>query len=391
MRILLVHDRIGDLGGAEANVRIVAEGLARRGHEVALLHGQGTGQGEERFHRVFAQRFDWTGGAGAAWAAARAWAPEVVYVHKLARLDLLNDLVCSQLPLVRMVHDHDMWCQRSSRYFPWSRTACTRTAGWGCAMTCSVVRGSGPLGIKLAWPGLKLRELELCRRFDRHITVTGFMRDELVRHGIDATTVSILPPVPRPAPDGFQADHAGRTILYVGQLLRGKGVDFLLRACARLTQPDWRLVVIGDGSHRAACASLASSLGIAGRVEFTGWVQQEELHRFYAHARCAVVPSVWPEPIATIGLELMHHALPVVGFDSGGMADWLDDGKVGYLVPPRDVAAMAGRIDRLLGDRGLAARLGAEGLARARAGLVVERYYDEVAAILTACARARAA
>ena len=101
-------------------------------------------------------------------------------------------------------------------------------------------------------------------------------------------------------------------------------------------------------SAKAPIVNAASNwhaLGIAERVTFTGWIPQEQLHEAYAHARCAVIPSLWPEPIATVGLELLHHGLPVVGFDAGGIGDWLRHEELGLLVPWNDTRNMAAAID----------------------------------------------
>jgi glycosyltransferase involved in cell wall biosynthesis len=92
---------------------------------------------------------------------------------------------------------------------------------------------------------------------------------------------------------------------------------------------------------------------------------------------------VWPEPIATIGLEYLHHALPVVAFDVGGMSDWLRDGENGFSVPAWDLATLAERLDRLLGDGDLARRQGAAGQAQARATFDREGHLDALSALLT--------
>ena len=383
MRICFVHDVIGDLGGAEANVRHAATGLAGQGHEVALLHGKETGAGMARFHNLFQRRYDWQSQGMDAVAAALAWAPDVIYVHKLANIDVLERLVASHIPLVRMVHDHEMYCGRSYRYLPWNRKPCTKTAGWGCLSTCAVVRNrDGVLPLKLNWPGDKLRELELCRQFDRHIVVTPFMAKELIQHGFDAERISILPPVPRAAPADFTADYRDPEVLYVGQLIRGKGVDALIRSLAQCAAPDWRARIIGEGPHRQHCEQLAKRLGIADRVTFTGWIPQERLHEAYAHARCAVIPSLWPEPIATVGLELLHHGLPVVGFDAGGIGDWLRHGEVGLLVPWNDTRNMAAAIDSLIADQALAQHYGRNGREMAQREWIYDNYVHDLAFIL---------
>lgn len=384
MKVLFVHDLMGELGGAEANVRHVARGLRERGCELALLYGEETRSGAQTFAALFEPRFSWAAhGSAAATSGALGWRPDVVYVNKLARIEVLELLVDSGLPLVRMVHDHELYCQRSYRYFPWNRRICTRRAGYHCALTCGVLVARGRMPpLRLAWPGRKLRELELCRRFRRHLVVTNFMRRELELHGFDPSRITILPPVPRAAPPGYRPSYREPLVLYVGQLIRGKGVDVMLRALRHCRVPGWRCLVVGEGSHRRVCERVVQAQGLADRVTFVGWVDQDELHRYYENARVAVVPSVWPEPIATIGLELMQHSLPVVAFRVGGIEDWLKDGENGYLVPLWDLRALAARVDDLLGDPERCRRMGADGLSKALQWHQQERYFDQLYQLL---------
>jgi len=389
VRVLMVHYRCGDLGGAEANARHCANGLKQRGVEVALLHGGSTGKGEERFLESFSGSFDWSSGAWRdAFDRALAFRPDVIYVHKLDHLGVLEALTECGVPLVRMVHDHDMYCQRSARYFPWNRKICTRKAGYACAVTCSVVRDhEGPLPIKLVRPGVKLRELELCRRFNHHVVVTTFMKRELELHEFPGEHISILPPVPKAAAAGYQARYTEPLVLFVGQLLRGKGVDMMIRALGQCRAAGWRALIIGDGSHRPACEAVVDELGLRDRVRFTGWVDQDSLKNYYENARVAVIPSLWPEPIATIGLELMQHAIPIVAFDAGGVSDWLIHGENGYLVPLIDTRQMASRIDELLQDPALARRMGADGLEKGKRWHDQESYFDGLRELLADQAR----
>ena len=140
--------------------------------------------------------------------------------------------------------------------------------------------------------------------------------------------------------------------------------------------------IIGEGPHRAHCEQLATKLGLSDRVTFTGWIPQEHLHEAYAHARCAVVPSLWPEPIATVGLELLHHGLPVVAFDAGGIGDWLKHREVGFLIPWNDHKEMALAIDQLLKNRPLAQKMGMAGRQLAEQNWVYHNYLNDLEFVL---------
>jgi glycosyltransferase involved in cell wall biosynthesis len=369
MRILFVHERFGALGGAEANAVITAGEFKTKGHEVGILHGPGTGKSEDRWEQVFSWRrlISGSGADSGAFikAAVREYRPDVIYVHKMADLSVIKALLDSKLPLVRMVHDHDIYCMRSYKYFYRSREICTRAATAYCIYGCGafVARNHG-VGFPLKYVSYtdKKREIELNREFDRMVVVTDFMRAELLKNGFDPNRIEIHPPVPRPGDPNLRSSFSERNlIVYAGQIIRGKGVDLLIESLAMLKSP-FECIILGEGSHRGYCEELARKLGIADRVTFKGFVPQDELKNYYRECSVVAVSSVWPEPIATIGLEVMRYALPVVAFDAGGIRDWLFNDVNGFLVPWMDRKAYAAGIDRLLQDKALARSMGQQGL-----------------------------
>ncbi|MHC1762944.1 MAG: glycosyltransferase family 4 protein [Verrucomicrobiia bacterium] len=374
MRLLFVHERFGALGGAESNACITASELSQRGHVVGLAHGSGTGKDEAGWAKIFQTRFPLASGATGKIieAALKEFSPDVVYVHKMADLELIGALVDSKKPLVRMVHDHDIYCMRSYKYFYWSRRICTRPLTPYCVFPCGafVARDrQGRLPVRYVSYSDKKREVQLNQRFHRLVVVSHYMKEELLRNGFDPRRIEIHPPVPRMGDCTLRSSFSERNlILFAGQIIRGKGVDVLLRALARVQVP-FECVILGEGSHRRACERLSAKLGLTGRVTFKGFVPQAELKEYYRNCSVMALSSVWPEPIATIGLEAMRYALPVVAFDAGGVRDWLLDGQNGFLVPWMDVDAFANRLGRLLLDKKLAKKMGECGFAMA-----VERF-----------------
>jgi glycosyltransferase involved in cell wall biosynthesis len=368
MRLLFVHERFGALGGAEANAFITAREMKARGHSVALLHGAPTGRGERDWSSTFEICYGLDKAENRSEVTRRALAefePELVYVHKMADLKVIETLLDSGVPLIRMVHDHDIYCMRSYKYSYFSRKICTRAASAYCIFPCGgfVNRNHGP-GFPLKFTSLseKKREIALNQRFDRMIVVSEFMKQELIRNGVDPKKIGIYPPIPPAVEASLRSTFSDRNlIIYAGQIIRGKGVDVLLESLALLTVP-FECIILGDGSHKAYCEKLARRLRLSDRVHFKGFVPQEELKNYYRECSVVAVSSVWPEPIATIGLEVMRYALPVVAFDAGGIKDWLKDGTNGFLVKWMDRAAFANGIQTLLLDKSLAKEMGERGL-----------------------------
>lgn len=374
MKLLYVHERFGALAGAEANAFITAQEIGKRGHEIGILHGPGTGKNEEGWNAVFSSRFSLEAAepGEATKAALREFEPDVVYVHKMADLRVIQALVDSGRPLVRMVHDHDIYCMRSYKYNYFTREICTRAAGPACIFPClaSVVKNSGG-GFPLKWVSYaaKKREIALNQEFKRMVVVTEYMRDELLKNGFDRDRIEIHAPVPRMGDPDLRSSFSDRNlILYAGQIIRGKGVDVLLESLAKVKSP-FECIILGDGNHKAYCEELSRRLGLDDRVHFKGFIPQEELKGYYRECSVVALSSLWPEPIATIGLEVMRYALPVVGFDAGGIKDWLKDGFNGYLVPWMNRDVFAQRLDELLQDKEKAKRLGENGFE-----FVSERY-----------------
>jgi glycosyltransferase involved in cell wall biosynthesis len=306
--------------------------------------------------------------------AVRRERPDLIYVHKCISVPVLEALVASGVSLVRMEHDHDIYCMRRYKYFPWSRRICRKKAGLCCLFPCLAFvardRSKGRFGIK--W--VSYREQQQCiqinKAFSAYFVVTEYMREELVRQGFEPGRIHVFPPIPLPRLATFTPSFSSRNrIIFAGQIIRGKGLDVLLRSLKLCREP-FELVVLGSGSHQAYCETLSRQLGLEHSVRFPGFVSQEELIGFYADASLVVVPSVWPEPIATVGLEVLRCGLPVVGFDAGGIRDWLRDGETGYLIPWMDTRVLAERIDVLLKDKELARRLGEQGRE------FVDRVYD---------------
>lgn len=366
MKLLMVHEKLGAFGGAEANVLLVGRELKRHGHEVALLHGPSTGQGEMAWREVFAPSFP-IGNSPATAATQKAlWSfePDVVFVHKLADLEAIEALVASGTPLVRMVHDHDLCCMRSYKYSVFNRQICHRAVSRYCMFPCCAFlkRQRGGL-LPFRWVSYrnKQRELRLNRQFHRVLVATEYMKGELLRNGFDAARVEVHPPVTAAPSQTFSSTFSDRNrIIYAGQVIRGKGVDVLLESLAKVTTP-FECFIVGDGNHRRYCEALSKKLMLSDRVHFVGFVPQEKLAEYYREATAAVLSSVWPEPFGAVGLEAMRFGVPVVGFDAGGIREWLISGYNGYLVPWMDRDAFALRVQELLTNKKLAREMGDRG------------------------------
>ena len=183
-----------------------------------------------------------------------------------------------------------------------------------------------------------------------------------------------------------------RIVLSAGRLVRRKGVDTLLRACAALppSLPPPVVVVAGDGPDRPRLEALARGLRLP--VRFLGRVPDAELPALYSAADLFVL-AAREEPdgdVEGFGLVLLEAAAcgtPAVACRSGGVPDAVDDGVSGLLVGPDDPAALAAGLTRVLSDESLRRWLSCGARARAArsgwdatAAAIVRRLEDDEAA-----------
>lgn len=144
----------------------------------------------------------------------------------------------------------------------------------------------------------------------------------------------------------------------VGRLVPIKGLSYLLEAIhkvARVTEKELRLLVIGDGPMREQLESQVSALGLGGKVRFLGW--RFDLEKLYADLDIVVLSSL-NEGTPFSLIEAMSAGKAVVATSVGGVPDVVEDGRGGLLVPPKNPAAMADAILRLINDVNLRNCLG---------------------------------
>jgi teichuronic acid biosynthesis glycosyltransferase TuaC len=207
-------------------------------------------------------------------------------------------------------------------------------------------------------PGVRTMLRWTFPRASRVVTVSRDLADRVTALGCPAGRVVMVPNgvdralfQPR---DRGQARLAlgqapeGKWIVYVGRLEPAKGVNELLAAFARLTQPQLKLALVGEGSLRAQCQQAAAA---DPRILVPGGRPLDEVGRWMAAADLVTLPS-WREGTPNVILEALASGRPVVATRVGGIPDVVErsglDGLLGELVPPRDEGALTAALVRVL-------------------------------------------
>jgi phosphatidylinositol alpha-mannosyltransferase len=367
VRILLACPYAWDVaGGVQTHVRELAAALVARDHEVAIVaptrtrHPVAPTTGRHPTLHVVGRTvtLPWGGTVVTlcpSYASFRrvrdivaTFRPDVVHVHEpfLPSTSMLAALV-SDVPVVATFHAFKERSLVMQGMTPLLRIVCRRI--------------SAPIAVSATARALPARVLPgPIAIVPNGVCLARFRR---ARCPIDG-----LPP--------------GRIVLWVHRLEPRKGFAIALRAFTALaaTLDDVHLVVIGEGSARAAQTSIPSEL--RHRVHMLGAVRDEDLPRYHAAADVFIAPAIGQESFGLALVEAMAAGLPVVASDIRGYREVVHPGVDGLLVPPADPSALAAALHRVLTDPELAASLARAGRMRA------ERYsWDVVAPTLGAIYR----
>lgn len=332
----------------------------------------------------------------------RTFAPDVLFMHGLGDPALEAQLL-DIAPAVAVQHNYHGTCISGSKTMSWPHVrACDRRFGPACLALYFPRRcgGLNPLTMAQLYAAQTAR-LATLRRCAAIVTLSGHMREELLRQALPAERVHVIPPFVAGRPvhaDEPTSSNAEIRLLFLGRLEPLKGVGRLLDALPLVADALGRrvvLTVVGDGAERRSLEAQARRLEATQpsvSVRFTGWQQGESRDRLLAGSHALVVPSLWPEPFGLVGLEAAVAGVPAVAFDTGGIGDWLKDGVTGCLARAEGArpGALAEAIARCVGDAGEHARL-ARGAQASATHWTVERHLTSLESVLERAARSAAA
>lgn len=390
MRILLLNDFGIPMGGAEILSFALRDELRTRGHDARLMTttaGEVGPKGCEKEHEADYRCFGTTSRYRTLLQTANVWAyralqqvllefrPDVVHVRMF--LTQLSPLI---LPLLKSVPSlcHVVWyrpvCPVGTKTLP-NGHPCRVSPGLPCYQNrCLPLRDWIPLMIQMSlwrrWRGA----------FGRIIANSEATRAALVAEGIQPVEV-ILNGVPVQGPKA--ALSRDPKVIYAGRLTREKGVDILLRAfqSVRNQIPNAQLLIAGIGQEEKALKTLVQGLGLGKAVSMLGHLTRNELEKRGREAWVQVVPSRWAEPFGLVAAEAMMRGTAVVASATGGLAEIVEQGCTGFLVPPDNSEALAEKLLVLLQDRRLAETMGEAAQRVAISRFSLARQVDEFVGI----------
>ncbi len=201
----------------------------------------------------------------------------------------------------------------------------------------------------------------MLKKADKIVVNSTFM-EKRVKEIYSETSVSVIPMGSSIEPQNLtdkKKNNDSKTILFVGRLIKLKGVEYLIKAFTLLPdKSNLTLNIIGLGPELNNLKNLTQKLNIESNVHFLGIKKGKELEEIYINADIFVLPSIidengFTEGLGVVLIEAMQRNTAVIASNIGGIVDIVKDRKTGLLVPEKDAIALAGAIEELLDDKEL--------------------------------------
>ncbi|MFF2482806.1 glycosyltransferase family 4 protein [Paenibacillus sp. NPDC058071] len=219
---------------------------------------------------------------------------------------------------------------------------------------------------------------ELEAKVDKLLTVSESFRSYISPYIKDASAIKVIP-------NGFDEkrfkpiahENAVTQLITVCRLVPAKGLDVLLHACAELKRRGHPFVlhIIGDGPIRKELEQLAESLGLYEDIIFYGYMLHPE--EFMPFFDIFVLPSR-AEAFGSVFAEAALCWLALVGTNVGGIAEQIDDGVNGLLVPPEDPAALSDALEKLVTDPSFRYNIARSGWDKAKKEYSLQRVISQL-------------
>jgi glycosyltransferase involved in cell wall biosynthesis len=300
--------------------------------------------------------------------------PDVVHAHNWIYASFLPVKALTGVPFVVSLHDYGLICPKKNLMHLGTRL-CEGPTLAKC-LPCAT-RHYGAAKATVTTLGNRMTRLAAHRLVDRFIPVSRAVARYNGLAGDDPRSRERCEVIPNFVPDDIGtpgpedpclAELPDDFILFVGDMMRLKGIDVLLDAYAGLKNAP-ALVLIGRRTPDTP-TTMPPNVHVMGT-----WPHAAIMHA-WRRSLFGVLPSTGPEACATVIIEAMVCGKAIVASDIGGMPDIVDHGTTGLLVPPGDADGLRRAMQQLLNDRALLTRLSAAALAgvrRLQAGSVVTR------------------
>lgn len=357
LKILIINDKGFPFGGVEVRILNQKRELMRRGHVVRIFSSD-YDYGKENFSDYRFSGFNeksimkWLNQIFNLRSffklkeILKEFKPDIIHIFNIYYQVSPSVLKClKNIPTIMSICSYEMICPMGA--VPTSSIKCNYKFGKQCLKCIGSFKGYYYEKLKQKIYKIFLNNVDVfvapSKNTKKNFKKQDFINSEVITiyNGIKLLKYSEI--------------KNTKTILYVGRLSKEKGVEYLLKAMSLIIKeiPTVHLDIVGDGDEKHRLEILTKELNLEKSVAFIGSISHSEVEKYYKKANIVTITSIWPEPFGLIGPEAMSVGRPVIGTKVGGIPEWLEDGKTGFLVEPKNSKDIANKIIKLFKNQKL--------------------------------------
>lgn len=320
------------VGGSEVSVKLLAERLVAQGNQVIVLSfdlGTRGVKSSEIVNGVFVQRYKIIRNSALlltltpqVYRVLKKWENEVDIFHIYNVFPIAGGGIYKNFggkkKVVVTLNNYAAFCPISGAQFNCKK--CSVSKRFICLKNYKK-NSLQSIFFSVVYPILTW----LSKRSDVYIALSSTVKNLYVAHGFDSKSIVIIPnffeEIPVPVNRQIQPD-AEITVLFVGRLIKDKGVDILINAFSKIhTKKKVKLIIVGDGEEMMALKKLVNNLSLNDCIYFTGFIAGDKRFKYYLDADIFVHPAIWPEAFGRTLLEALHFEIPLIVSDVGAPSE----------------------------------------------------------------------
>lgn len=377
MRVLLVNKYHYRKGGSEAYYFAVGDALRERGHEVHYFAMEDENNLPCEDSDLFVPNRDYNGPtspvakASAALSLFYSWEskrrfqklcervhPDVVHmnlVHRQITLSILDApyLKENHVPVFWTAHDYIGVCPSYTMLDGTGNVCDSCLEGhFSNCLKRRCIKGSTVKSGMGAAEGEFLKLTNAYRKIDRIICPSKFMMEKMVEGGFPPEQLIWIPNfITRETMEAIEGVESSVSdvpyFVFFGRLSAEKGVDVLIEAFAEAVSElptGWRLKIVGTGPEEERLRAFAEKSPASQMIDCLGFKTGAELGSLIKGARWSVVPSTWRENMPYSIVESLAAGTPVIGSETGGIPELIQDGMTGFIFSPGDSGGLSRKL-----------------------------------------------
>jgi len=308
--------------------------------------------------------------------------PDIVHYHNLYPLqDVMFDKRLAAGNWASILHEHSSVysCLGGARFRESICRPCFATLGFKCIISAALTRCVFFRNPFLLYKRLnKFKMLPDIWRNAYLLAPSKAVALALEKTGFQQNKIKIINNYVD-VPNDY-TEPSGNTILFVGRLVKEKGLQDVIDIIAGLPA---NLRICGTGSYENILREKVLALKIQNQVTFLGNVDRSTIEKEYRAARFVVFPTRIFEAFGNVGLEAFAQGRPVIAYDSGGNRDWLINEENGFLIASGNKRMLKKKVFELLRDEKKVTNMGRAGHKSCKDLFNYNRYKDQLLSLYT--------